>query len=886
MILKNNKINNNNIITFNILGMMKVGKSTFINSILGFPLSKAGLERETLVQSIFTYTDKKTDNNNIAKKIKIENDKLKLKKELKKIQEYNFNVHTKLFKELFNFKNCSWEIIDNVGFGENNKNNDKNNMKLLLKNTYYTDVYFFVTEPRKCFKQNEEVIILDKLLNDIKNKDIITKLVIIINRIDEIDEDDITKTVERCKEKINNIDPTIDLTIIPYSSKFVGLYRQFIKNNDINNLDNDNDIKKLIKQELGNNKKFVKLLDEKKLDILNKKLKDSIADNDWEKTFGYNKLKKYITELKTDDILYNQYNNMLKDTFSSSVKDNNNIFEEIMLKLKWTNTYKKNKHWNKIKNNFKTELFSLLNKLNVCYIDDNKIIKNYKNINSNNKSDIQLSPPSNIDSILQYTKLQYTKLELNKMKKNKLLELCEKNGLNINKKTKKNIINKLLEIQESVKSQKIFLNKKLNTFCNTTTNSIISNSISSQKLTLQKSNIKLSPPSDVDNILQYTSSIISNSISSEELTLQNLNRNNNSNIIEIYSNNNVKNDNTKNNNKDNNIFKLLNLTSNLYKNYNYEWFKNEWKDIIKIIISKIKFKNNSLENSESSFIYLNKIKENLYSIDNSNKTYNILFKKIFKNCIYINNKNNFSKVTNEEWENNKMEEIYNYYNIFINNLYNNKLLNISMKIELFELFFNTFASIYINNNNFTICIKKYMGIINSKSTIYLNKFFLYYTQKSLVHKYFDNPSQEFEHIYTILDTYYNLKKTEEQYKFLSTNKKYFKYIINYLPENIKNSLLQIIDFTYSLNNDISDIIINDDEKVIMNNILDLIELFDKDKYILNLILKNKNSINNIIKNIKKNKKLIEYTKKEIKIFLNFIENTIKNSNKKDIVKYI
>ena len=48
---------------------------------------------------------------------------------------------------------------------------------------------------------------------------------------------------------------------------------------------------------------------------------------------------------------------MLKDTFINSINNNNDIFEEIMLKLKWTNTYKKNKHWNKIKNNFEKELF-------------------------------------------------------------------------------------------------------------------------------------------------------------------------------------------------------------------------------------------------------------------------------------------------------------------------------------------------------------------------------------------------------------------------------------------------------------------------------------------------------------------------------------------------
>ena len=40
---------------------------------------------------------------------------------------------------------------------------------------------------------------------------------------------------------------------------------------------------------------------------------------------------------------------MIKDTFINSINNNNDIFEEIMLKLKWTNTYKKNKHWNKLK---------------------------------------------------------------------------------------------------------------------------------------------------------------------------------------------------------------------------------------------------------------------------------------------------------------------------------------------------------------------------------------------------------------------------------------------------------------------------------------------------------------------------------------------------------
>ena len=66
---KNTKIHNNNKITFSINGMMKVGKSTFINSILGFPLSKTALQRETLMQPIFTYSKTKTNNMKIAKKI-------------------------------------------------------------------------------------------------------------------------------------------------------------------------------------------------------------------------------------------------------------------------------------------------------------------------------------------------------------------------------------------------------------------------------------------------------------------------------------------------------------------------------------------------------------------------------------------------------------------------------------------------------------------------------------------------------------------------------------------------------------------------------------------------------------------------------------------------
>ena len=371
MTLKNNKINGGNKITFSINGMMKVGKSTFINSILGYPLSKTALQRETLMQPIFTYSKKKTNNVTIAKKIETINKDLKeSNKEITEVLECNFKVHTKLFKSFFNFENCLWEIVDTMGLDENEEKNNKANLNLLLKNTYYTDVYFFITEPRKGFMQGSETKILKKLLNDIKNKDITTKLVIIVNRIDEIDDDDVNVTMERCKKTVNDINSDIDLTIIPYSSKFSGLYRQFTKNNNINDLYNATDKKKLIKHELGNNKKFIKLLEEKNFDVLNKKLKDSIADNDWEETFGYNKLKKYITELKTDDILYNQYNNMLKDTFINSINNNNDIFEEIMLKLKWTNTYSENKYWNNITNIFEKELFILVNKLETCYIDN------------------------------------------------------------------------------------------------------------------------------------------------------------------------------------------------------------------------------------------------------------------------------------------------------------------------------------------------------------------------------------------------------------------------------------------------------------------------------------------------------------------------------------
>ena len=673
MILKNKKINNNNIITFNILGMMKVGKSTFINSVFGFPLSKAGLERETLVQSIFTYTDKKTDNNNIAKKIKIENDKLKLKKELKKIKEYNFNVHTNLFKELFNFKNCSWEIIDNVGFGENNKNNDKNNMKLLLKNTYYTDVYFFVTEPRKCFKQNEEVIILDKLLNDIKNKDIITKLVIIINRIDEIDEDDINKTVERCKEKINNIDPTIDLTIIPYSSKFVGLYRQFTKNNDINNLDNNSDMKKLIQHELGNNKKFIKLLDQKNFDVLNKKLKDSIADNDWEETFGYNKLKKYITELKTDDILYNQYNNMLKDTFINSINNNNDIFEEIMLKLKWTNTYKKNKHWNKIKNNFEKELFSLLNKLKICYIE-------YKSKND----------------LLNNTQI--------------LHDLFKSQKYNWFSKYWDNVLS--------------LIRTKFKFYNNTLSNSVA--------LLMYLNNINNKFNLVDGNVKNSTYNRLFLSVLENYKQIPNLTYYNNKDTYYLSS---LKNKNWRSH-----------TIIRKEKNINYRTEKQYYDEIIKKNTIRAIFNNGKLYNVNVYDISYGK--QTLFKVkDNSDKwevteLYN-------KNNIKIKkyNSKNFMKEYDVSVRLEEIDNVYNYYRNFINNVIDNKLLFDDTKVTLIQNFFKAFEEIYTNYDMFSAIIKNYVKVHNQNSSKYLNKFFLYHIEKILERELYNVDDSDFKKKY-------------------------------------------------------------------------------------------------------------------------------------------
>lgn len=730
MTLKNSKINGSNKITFSINGMMKVGKSTFINSILGFPLSKTALQRETLMQPIFTYSNRKTNNVTIAKKIETINKDLKeSNKEITEVLECNFKVHTKLFKSFFNFENCLWEIVDTMGLDENEEKNNKANLNLLLKNTYYTDVYFFITEPRKGFMQGSETKILKKLLNDIKNKDINTKLVIIVNRIDEIDDNDVNETMERCKKTVNDINPDIDLTIIPYSSKFVGLYRQFTKNNDINNLDNNSDMKKLIQHELGNNKKFIKLLDQKNFDVLNKKLKDSIADNDWEETFGYNKLKKYITELKTDDILYNQYNNMLKDIFINSINNNNDIFEEIMLKLKWTNTYKKNKHWNKIKNNFEKELFSLLNKLNVCYIGSNST-----------------------NDLLDNTQILH---DLFKAQKYNWFSKYWNNVLSLVR-TKFKFYNNTLSNSATLLTYLNNINNKFNLV-----DGNVKNSTYNKLFKLIFENYK-----GIPNLTYYNNK--------DTYYLSSLkNKNWRSHTIIRKEKRCYK---TEKQYYDELVTKFNNMITEGRDIYGKSYLDNNRnRDYYKFTKIKRIFK------STDKLIYIygevgsNKyIKEydRFYHNDSWQKEKKIYTKEIYNSdttelSFDIYNSENFMEEYDVSVHLEEIGNVYNYYSNFINNVIDNKLLFNDTKVTLIQNFFEAFEKIYTNYDMFSAIIKNYVKVHNQNSSKYLNKFFLYHIEKILKKKLYNTKNLDSvfkEKTFKVLDLYCNLMKNKEQSK--------------------------------------------------------------------------------------------------------------------------
>ena len=735
MTLKNIKINSNNKITFSINGMMKVGKSTFINSILGYPLSKTALQRETLMQPIFTYSKNKTNNETIAKKIETINKDLKENnEEITEILECNFKVHTKLFKSFFDFKNCLWEIVDTMGLDEIEEKNNKANLNLLLKNTYYTDVYFFITEPRKGFMQGSETKILKQLLNDIKNKNIITKLVIIVNRIDEIDENDVNKTIKRCKKTVNDINPDIDLTIIPYSSKFVGLYRQFTKNNDINDLDNSNDMKKLIQHELGNNKKFIKLLEKKNFDVLNKKLKDSIVDNDWEETFGYNKLKKYITELKTDDILYNQYNNMIKDTFINSINNNNDIFEEIMLKLKWTNTYKKNKHWNKIKNNFEKELFSLLNKLNICYIGDNST-----------------------NNLLDNTQILH---DLFKSQKYNWFSKYWDNVLSLVR-TKFKFHTNILSTSATLLTYLNNINNKFNLV-----DGNVKNSTYNKLFKLIFENYK-----EIPNLTYYN-----NKYDYKLSSLKNENWKNHTVIgkkkrcyktEKQYYDELIKKFNIM---ITNNEFIYGTSNSNNYKKYyKFTKIKRIFKSTDNLIYIDGDVEKNTLYDEYCSSRHIYEKKKNYYfnKIYNNRTKENPFNKKLTELSFDIYNSKNFMKEYDVSVHLDEIDNVYDYYIDFINDIIYNKLLFDDTKVTLIQNFFEAFEKIYTNYDMFSAIIKNYVKIYNQNSSKYLNKFFLYHIEKRLERELYNTKnlySVFKEKTFKVLDLYCNLMKNKKQSK--------------------------------------------------------------------------------------------------------------------------
>lgn len=343
-------------ITIGIIGRMNSGKSTLNNAIIGKDFCSTRYRRETLSQIIIRHTNsakeqaEKHIRNQITNINKNTAEELKDNKSSIKIKEFVVNDKLEMINSLFDHKLGKYgvEIFDTMGFDD--MNTDPENYKLLEKYIKFMDVLFFITPYDSLFTTESEMNFLKKTLTFIQKNNPTIPIVFIVNKIDNLKSKDdkvdldynIKEAEKMIQKKLNDMGLKNKFEFIKISANYINSYRLFDYYKDIKKVSKGSQLD-FVEKVIG--RRGTKLLDNNEFAKLNKKLRDAyVEDTKWEEDYGWNNIKKFIKTNITNDLDLFFFNQFFK------IKDfifDNNVLINIRRKLRWINSYKKNKYFSK-----------------------------------------------------------------------------------------------------------------------------------------------------------------------------------------------------------------------------------------------------------------------------------------------------------------------------------------------------------------------------------------------------------------------------------------------------------------------------------------------------------------------------------------------------------
>lgn len=254
-------------ITITIKGVINSGKSTLFNSILTKTISKASMRRETMCQvALSEHRDTCEDVLPfIAERISEANAKLYLETEAGDISsvtdlpclEYSIPLVTNF---LTHFEGVDYRFVETVGFDD--PQTDDASHKWFSINTIYSDVLLFVTDKEKCMNNSSEQNLFRQTVLDLKqciDRGKTVPLVVIINKVDEIDDEEVQGMIMQCKINVNRIIEevlgcnsaySLPLEFVSVSAMSCLMYRTFLKKKSFEGMD-QKDILRLAEKELG-----------------------------------------------------------------------------------------------------------------------------------------------------------------------------------------------------------------------------------------------------------------------------------------------------------------------------------------------------------------------------------------------------------------------------------------------------------------------------------------------------------------------------------------------------------------------------------------------------------------------------------------------------------
>ena len=178
-----------------IIGKVSVGKSSFLNSFVGHPISTVSLQRETFVPICHFFSAKHENQKSEFYKDNLsENAKLRLSKKLPKLEI------KKVYYPNISIKNIN-SITDYPGLDDGKDTRDI--CGFLIKNLVLYDVVIFIIEASDAFVTKSEKVLFDNIKEQVElnyTKGQFCRMVLMISKY-ENDDDDLNEILKlNCSE--------------------------------------------------------------------------------------------------------------------------------------------------------------------------------------------------------------------------------------------------------------------------------------------------------------------------------------------------------------------------------------------------------------------------------------------------------------------------------------------------------------------------------------------------------------------------------------------------------------------------------------------------------------------------------------------------------------